>query len=281
MREHYKTFEAKNSIRHRFKELDELAVEYANKNIEREVKIPFFDAVSGNISLPNLRSKLTGEIEVELEELLGKALPFNIEGVKYPIQYKPNLESEKISGRKYSAKLELKKIYECSDSRSDVLGELFIGFEEVIDFDMMAAKAMEKIVDEMFERIPLHKDLLCRTAKYLIGIQKKEEENKPKERKKPFMDDQDIPLCITSELTDEPDTTKKESLAQIFERRQIQFMVGKKTSEDIMDDDGKTLFEKGRVIDENMIKYTKNTGKFFELTNKVELIDDEPLETET
>ncbi|MFH1540218.1 MAG: PRC-barrel domain-containing protein [bacterium] len=63
----------------------------------------------------------------------------------------------------------------------------------------------------------------------------------------------------------------KESLSEIFERRQIKYMLGKKVSRDIEADDGTTIIKAGEVISDGTIAKAKSAGKFLELSMNIEI----------
>ena len=63
----------------------------------------------------------------------------------------------------------------------------------------------------------------------------------------------------------------KESLSEIFERRQIKYMLGKKISRDIEGDDGSKIINQGETITEEVIDQAKQHGKFLELSMNIEI----------
>jgi uncharacterized protein YrrD len=63
----------------------------------------------------------------------------------------------------------------------------------------------------------------------------------------------------------------KESLSEIFERRQIKYMLGKKVSKDIVTDDGTLIVGHGDVITDVVIQEAKASGKFLELSMNIEI----------
>ncbi|MEW6203553.1 MAG: PRC-barrel domain-containing protein [bacterium] len=63
----------------------------------------------------------------------------------------------------------------------------------------------------------------------------------------------------------------KESLTEIFERRQIKYMLGKKVSRDIEADDGTVIIKQGDTITDNAINKAKKAGKFLELSMNIEI----------
>lgn len=63
----------------------------------------------------------------------------------------------------------------------------------------------------------------------------------------------------------------KESLTEIFERRQIKYMLGKKVSQDIETDDGSIVIQQGQTITEEVIARAKSSGKFLELSMNIEI----------
>lgn len=63
----------------------------------------------------------------------------------------------------------------------------------------------------------------------------------------------------------------KESLSEIFERRQIKYMLSKKVSRDIEADDGTPIIKAGEIIDDNTIAKAKKAGKFLELSMNIEI----------
>lgn len=63
----------------------------------------------------------------------------------------------------------------------------------------------------------------------------------------------------------------KESLSEIFERRQIKYMLGKKVSKDIAADNGSLIVGQGEVISDQVIQAVKATGKFLELSMNIEI----------
>jgi uncharacterized protein YrrD len=65
----------------------------------------------------------------------------------------------------------------------------------------------------------------------------------------------------------------KESLSEIFERRQIKYMIGKKVSRDIDADDGSSVIRQGETITDSVIKKAKEYGKFLELSMNIEIED--------
>ena len=67
------------------------------------------------------------------------------------------------------------------------------------------------------------------------------------------------------------DDTSKESLSEIFERRQIKYMLGKKVSRDIEDDAGDIIIGAGNPITEDVIEKAKKAGKFLELSMNIEI----------
>ena len=83
--------------------------------------------------------------------------------------------------------------------------------------------------------------------------------------------DEPAPRANEAPVLEEPETETKESLSAIFERRQIQFMLGKKASRDIETDDGIAIASKGQVITDDIIKKAKSAGKFLELSMNIEI----------
>ncbi len=73
----------------------------------------------------------------------------------------------------------------------------------------------------------------------------------------------------TSEAADEE--VSGESLSDIFERRQIKYMIGKKVSRDIETDDGITIAKKSEAITMDIITAAKDSGKFLELSMNIEI----------
>lgn len=66
----------------------------------------------------------------------------------------------------------------------------------------------------------------------------------------------------------------QESLSEIFERRQIKYMLrDKKVSRDIEDDKGNTIIKKGQFITKENLAAAKEAGKFLELSMNIELED--------
>lgn len=59
-------------------------------------------------------------------------------------------------------------------------------------------------------------------------------------------------------------------LNQLFEKRQISFLMGKRLIRDIRSDDGNTIVSAGSVIDQKMVDLIKQSGKFTELSMSVE-----------
>lgn len=78
---------------------------------------------------------------------------------------------------------------------------------------------------------------------------------------------------IDTEIADEAvgDDSSKESLSEIFERRQIKYMLGKKVSRDIEADDGSTVINQGEIITDDVIAKAKQNGKFLELSMNIEI----------
>ncbi|MEW5947631.1 MAG: PRC-barrel domain-containing protein [bacterium] len=79
-----------------------------------------------------------------------------------------------------------------------------------------------------------------------------------------------------SEISAEPaealaEDTAKESLSEIFERRQIKYMLGKKVSRDIESDDGTMIIRAGAAITDDVINKAKKAGKFLELSMNIEI----------
>lgn len=72
-------------------------------------------------------------------------------------------------------------------------------------------------------------------------------------------------------VMEESDGEGKESLSQIFERRQIKYMLGKKVSRDIQTDDGITIASQGDIISDDTITQAKAAGKFLELSMNIEI----------
>lgn len=63
----------------------------------------------------------------------------------------------------------------------------------------------------------------------------------------------------------------KESLSEIFERRQIKYMLGKKVSKDVVSEDGQLIISQGETISDDVIKRAKAAGKFLELSMNIEI----------
>ncbi len=63
----------------------------------------------------------------------------------------------------------------------------------------------------------------------------------------------------------------KQSLSEIFERRQIKYMLGKKVSKDIISDGGSIVVNQGETITEETIQAAKSSGKFLELSMNIEI----------
>jgi len=78
---------------------------------------------------------------------------------------------------------------------------------------------------------------------------------------------------IDTEIAEEAggDDSSKESLSEIFERRQIKYMLGKKVSRDIEADDGSTVINQGEIITDDVIAKAKQNGKFLELSMNIEI----------
>lgn len=67
------------------------------------------------------------------------------------------------------------------------------------------------------------------------------------------------------------DGDSRESLTEIFERRQIKYMLGKKVSQDIETDGGDVILSQGETITEDVISRAKAAGKFLELSMNIEI----------
>ncbi|MFA6448765.1 MAG: PRC-barrel domain-containing protein [bacterium] len=63
----------------------------------------------------------------------------------------------------------------------------------------------------------------------------------------------------------------RESLSEIFERRQIKYMLGKKVSKDVASEDGRLIISQGETISDDVIKKAKASGKFLELSMNIEI----------
>jgi uncharacterized protein YrrD len=63
----------------------------------------------------------------------------------------------------------------------------------------------------------------------------------------------------------------KESLSEIFERRQIKYMLGKKVSKDVVTEEGRIIISQGDTITDDVIKKAKAAGKFLELSMNIEI----------
>lgn len=63
----------------------------------------------------------------------------------------------------------------------------------------------------------------------------------------------------------------KESLSEIFERRQIKYMLGKRVSKDVYSEDGRLVISQGDTITDDVIKAAKASGKFLELSMNIEI----------
>lgn len=81
-------------------------------------------------------------------------------------------------------------------------------------------------------------------------------------------------VVIETDIADAAgDDSSKESLSEIFERRQIKYMLGKKVSRDIDADDGSTIVNQGEIISDDVIAKAKQSGKFLELSMNIEIED--------
>lgn len=65
----------------------------------------------------------------------------------------------------------------------------------------------------------------------------------------------------------------KESLSEIFERRQVKYMLGKTVSRDLESDDGALIASRGDIITDDIIARAKGAGKFLELSMNIEIED--------
>jgi len=65
----------------------------------------------------------------------------------------------------------------------------------------------------------------------------------------------------------------KQSLSEIFERRQIKYMLGKKVSKDVVGDDGSLVVGHGETITDSVVQKAKASGKFLELSMNIEIED--------
>jgi sporulation protein YlmC with PRC-barrel domain len=63
----------------------------------------------------------------------------------------------------------------------------------------------------------------------------------------------------------------KESLSEIFERRQIKYMLGKRVSKDVYSEDGRLIISQAETITDTVIKLAKASGKFLELSMNIEI----------
>lgn len=66
---------------------------------------------------------------------------------------------------------------------------------------------------------------------------------------------------------------EQETLLQIFERRQIKYMLGKKVSRDICGEDDVVIIGNGGIITEEIIEKAKQANRFLELTMNIEVED--------
>jgi uncharacterized protein YrrD len=80
-------------------------------------------------------------------------------------------------------------------------------------------------------------------------------------------------VVIEADAADAAADASKESLSEIFERRQIKYMLGKKVSRDIEADDGSTIVNQGEIITDDVIAKAKQSGKFLELSMNIEIED--------
>lgn len=64
---------------------------------------------------------------------------------------------------------------------------------------------------------------------------------------------------------------KKPDLTKIFEERQKKFILGKKASRKIEDNEGNVLINEGEIITEDSIEKVKSAGKFMELTLSIKM----------
>ncbi|HOY64331.1 MAG TPA: PRC-barrel domain-containing protein, partial [bacterium] len=65
----------------------------------------------------------------------------------------------------------------------------------------------------------------------------------------------------------------KQSLSEIFERRQIKYMLGKRVSKDVVGDDGSLVVGHGETITDSVVQKAKASGKFLELSMNIEIED--------
>lgn len=132
----------------------------------------------------------------------------------------------------------------------------------------------------------------------VVFEEESQEQPEPEEGAVEFDDDEDVDIeelldldsdAEASGLVDEPteaeedssapefeeapsgDEDSKESLSEIFERRQIKYMIGKKVSREIQSDDGITIAEQGETITDDIINKAKEAGKFLELSMNIEI----------
>jgi len=66
-----------------------------------------------------------------------------------------------------------------------------------------------------------------------------------------------------------PPKVEKESLSEIFERRQIKYMLGKKVLKDIYDDSGDIIIAKDDVVTDDIVQKAKSARKFLELSMNI------------
>ena len=81
------------------------------------------------------------------------------------------------------------------------------------------------------------------------------------------------PIIVCPEQEPEPKEEEKQSLSEIFERRQIKYMLGKRLGADVLDEQGLHVAYKGDVITEELIAIGKERGVFLHLSMNIEQED--------
>lgn len=76
--------------------------------------------------------------------------------------------------------------------------------------------------------------------------------------------------CMVGMPADEPDSLSGVDLSSLFEKRQIEFLLGKVLVRDIYDGQGGMLASAGSIVDSGSIMRIKRAGKFTELLMSVE-----------
>lgn len=220
--------------------------------------------------------ELVNLLEKKVEIVNSKVITKSGRMIGFIKEYTIDSKSGRILG------LELKEDSQISDPSKNIIPAdaiVTIGKDVIIAEDDVEARLIDKhdetlgFVTEEVNLPPKKKKTVLEAETPTISTEKppKVEIEKTPVQEKEELEEISPPKV---DIPKEEETAESgESLSEIFERRQIKYMMGKKVSKTLETDDGIVIAKKGDVINDDIIKKAKKAGKFLELSMSIEIED--------